>query len=55
MSKVTKIKKYKAIDFFCGGVGMKCGLRQVVTSKRLLMASTTNNGIRAELCYAEEC
>lgn len=28
MSKVTKIKKYKAIDFFCGGGGMTYGLRQ---------------------------
>lgn len=24
----NKIKKYKAIDFFCGGGGMTCGLRQ---------------------------
>lgn len=26
--KSNKIKKYKAIDFFCGGGGMTCGLRQ---------------------------
>lgn len=24
----SKDKKYKAIDFFCGGGGMTCGLRQ---------------------------
>ena len=28
MSKVSQIKKYKAIDFFCGGGGMTYGLRQ---------------------------
>lgn len=28
MSIVTNDKKYKAIDFFCGGGGMTCGLRQ---------------------------
>ena len=28
MSIVTNNKKYKAIDFFCGGGGMTCGLRQ---------------------------
>lgn len=28
MKEVSEIKKYKAIDFFCGGGGMTCGLRQ---------------------------
>lgn len=28
MSIVTNDKKHKAIDFFCGGGGMTCGLRQ---------------------------
>ena len=26
--KKSKIQKFKAIDFFCGGGGMTCGLRQ---------------------------
>jgi len=28
MKEVSELKKYKAIDFFCGGGGMTCGLRQ---------------------------
>ena len=28
MKETSEIKKYKAIDFFCGGGGMTCGLRQ---------------------------
>ena len=28
MKEVSETKKYKAIDFFCGGGGMTCGLRQ---------------------------
>ena len=28
MPIATNDKKYRAIDFFCGGGGMTCGLRQ---------------------------
>ncbi len=28
MKDSKEIKKYKAIDFFCGGGGMTCDLRQ---------------------------
>ena len=28
MKEVSETKNYKAIDFFCGGGGMTCGLRQ---------------------------